>query len=140
MNRREVLLAAAAGALQARRSWALAPPELAELTLTEASTRIRRGAITSRELTQACLERTALENPRINAFITVMREEALAQAAVLDGEARKNQFRSPLHGIPIALKDAIDTAGTRTTAGSAIYADRVPTEDAHVVRRLRQAG
>jgi aspartyl-tRNA(Asn)/glutamyl-tRNA(Gln) amidotransferase subunit A len=144
MNRREVLLAAAAGALHARRSASATPPEpasdLAELTLTEASTRIHRGAITSRDLTLACLERTALENPRINALITVMREEALAQAAVLDAEARKNTFRSPLHGIPIALKDAIDTAGTRTTAGSAVYQDRVPTEDADVVRRLRQAG
>jgi aspartyl-tRNA(Asn)/glutamyl-tRNA(Gln) amidotransferase subunit A len=138
MDRREILLAAAAGVLRA--TTRVASGDLAELTLTEASTGIRRGAITSRDLTLACLERTALENPRINAFITVMREEALAQAAVLDAEARKNKFRSPLHGIPIALKDAIDTAGTRTTAGSAAYQDRVPTEDAQVVRRLRQAG
>src|SRR5262249_6754239 len=70
----------------------------------------------------------------------VMREEALAQAAVFDAEARQHKFRSALHGIPIALKDAIDTAGTKTTAGSAVYGDRIPTEDAQVVRRLRQAG
>jgi aspartyl-tRNA(Asn)/glutamyl-tRNA(Gln) amidotransferase subunit A len=151
VNRREIVLAAAAGAFPGRRpgrasdAGGLAMPrdpfaELAELTLAEASRRIRAGAVTSRDLTLACLERTAAENPRINAFITVIREQALAQAAVLDAEARRNTFRSPLHGIPIALKDAIDTAGTRTTAGSAVYENRVPTEDAHVVRRLRQAG
>src|SRR4029453_8154512 len=96
------------------------------------------GAVSSRDLTLACLEQTAAENPRVNAFITVMREQALAEAATLDAEARQKKFRSPLHGVPIALKDAIDTAGTRTTAASPVYADRVPTEDAHVVKRLRQ--
>ena len=150
MNRREVLLAVAAGAFPARLSAsaddapAATPCEtsgdIAELTLAEASKKILGGAITSRDLTLACLERTAAENPRVNAFITVMREQALAQAALLDAEAHQNKFRSPLHGIPIALKDAIDTAGTRTTAGSAIFENRVPAEDAHVVRRLRQAG
>lgn len=88
----------------------------------------------------ACLGRVAAENPRINALVTVLREEALAQAAVLDAEARVRRFRSPLHGIPLALKDAIDTAGARTTAASALFESRVPLEDAHVVRRLRQAG
>jgi aspartyl-tRNA(Asn)/glutamyl-tRNA(Gln) amidotransferase subunit A len=88
----------------------------------------------------ACLDRVAVENPKVNALITVMREDALAQAAVLDAEAGAKKFRSPLHGIPIALKDCIDTAGTRTTAGSALFVNRVPTEDAFVVRRLRQAG
>jgi aspartyl-tRNA(Asn)/glutamyl-tRNA(Gln) amidotransferase subunit A len=96
--------------------------------------------MTARELAVACLERIVVANPRVNALITVMREEALAQAAVLDAEARAGRFRSPLHGIPIALKDAIDTAATRTTAGSALLENRVPTEDAHVVRLLRRAG
>jgi aspartyl-tRNA(Asn)/glutamyl-tRNA(Gln) amidotransferase subunit A len=138
MHRREILAAATAGAVQA--TFRLPSTDLAELTLAEAARRIRRGTITSRDLTLACLERTARENPSINALITVMRDEALAQATALDAEARTGRFRSPLHGIPIALKDAIDTAGTRTTAGSAVYADRVPAEDAHVVRRLRRAG
>lgn len=141
MNRREILLAAAAGAFCASLATAReASGELAELTLAEASRRIRSGAVTSRDLILAALDRTAAENPRVNAFITVMREQALAQAAVLDAEAQQKKFRSPLHGIPIALKDAIDTAGTRTTAASAVYENRVPTEDAHVVHRLRQAG
>jgi aspartyl-tRNA(Asn)/glutamyl-tRNA(Gln) amidotransferase subunit A len=112
----------------------------AELTLGQASRAIRGGTVTSRDLVAACCDRIAAENPRINALITVMREEALAQAAKLDAEARTHGIRSPLHGIPIALKDAIDTAGTRTTGGSALFENRVPADDAHVVRRLRQAG
>lgn len=141
MNRRELLLAAAAAAIPANLATAReASGDLAELTLAEASQRIRSGAVTSRDLVLACLERTAAENPRINAFITVMREQALADAATLDTEARQKKFRSPLHGIPIALKDAIDTAGTRTTAASQQYENRIPAQDAHVVMRLRQAG
>jgi aspartyl-tRNA(Asn)/glutamyl-tRNA(Gln) amidotransferase subunit A len=141
MNRREVLLGAAAGAIYASLATAReAPGELAELTIAEASKRMHSGAITSRDLVLACLDRTAVENPRLNAFITVMREQALADAATLDDEARQKKFRSPLHGIPIALKDAIDTANARTTAASQQYENRVPAEDAQVVKRLRQAG
>lgn len=141
MNRREVLLAAAAGAIHASLATAReASGDLTELTVAEASRRIHSRAVTSRDLVLACLERTAAENPRINALITVMREQALAQAATLDTEARQKKFRSPLHGIPIALKDAIDTADARTTAASAVYDNRIPKEDAHVVKLLRQAG
>ena len=79
-------------------------------------------------------------NPKLNAFITVLRDQALAQARDLDAEQRAGRFRSPLHGIPIALKDNIDTAGTRTTAASAVFDDRVPEHDAEVTRRLKEAG
>src|SRR6202034_2909377 len=77
---------------------------------------------------------------KTNAYITVMTEEALKQAAQLDEEAKAGKFRSPLHGIPIALKDNIDTAGTRTTAASPMFRTRVPTEDAEVVTKLKAAG
>ena len=90
MNRREMLLAAAAGAfvhLTPANGTEGTAGDLAELTLAAASRRIHSGAVTSRDLTFACLERTAAENPRINAFITVMREQALADAATLDAEA-----------------------------------------------------
>ena len=150
MNRREIFLAAAATALppllSARTGDARAatathlPEDLAELSLAQASEAIRRGSATSRQLTLACLQRIEEANPKVNALISVMREEALAQAALLDAEARAAKFRSPLHGIPVALKDAIDTAGTRTTAGSAQFENRIPNDDAHVVRLLRQAG
>jgi aspartyl-tRNA(Asn)/glutamyl-tRNA(Gln) amidotransferase subunit A len=150
MNRREICIAAAVGSLPAllssRANAARATPPtpsaetLAELSLAQASQAIRDGTTTSRELTLACLQRMEEANPQVNALITVMREEALAQATLLDAEARAAKHRSPLHGVPVALKDAIDTAGTRTTAGSLVYADRIPSEDAQVVKRLRQAG
>ena len=92
------------------------------------------------ELTRACLDRIEKLNPTLNAFITVTAESALAEARAAETEISRGEWRGPLHGIPIALKDLIDTAGTRTTAASALYQDRIPTEDAEVVRRLRQAG
>ena len=119
LNRREFVVMAAA-ASQALMTSKLAnavdaPPqdELTALTLSEASRRIHSGEVTSTKLTQALLDRIAIYNPKINAFITVMRQDALAQAATLDSEAKAGKFRGPLHGIPIALKDNIDTAGTR---------------------------
>jgi len=113
---------------------------LAALTLEEASARIKAGKVSATELVQACLARIDTYNPKINAFITVTRDAALAQAKTLDAEQRAGRLRGPLHGIPIALKDNIDTAGVRTTAASAVYDERVPEEDAEVTRRLAAAG
>jgi aspartyl-tRNA(Asn)/glutamyl-tRNA(Gln) amidotransferase subunit A len=119
------------------------PPDndqIAGLSLTEAAQQIRAGTITSTALTKACLERIRIYNPKVDAFITVLTDHALAQAAQMDAEQKAGKLRGPLHGIPIALKDNIDTAGIRTTAASKVYDDRVPTEDAEVVRRLSAAG
>jgi aspartyl-tRNA(Asn)/glutamyl-tRNA(Gln) amidotransferase subunit A len=116
------------------------PDSLAAITLSEASARIKAGSVTATDLVNACLARIDVYNPKINAFITVTREAALAQANVLDAEQRAGKLRGPLHGIPIALKDNIDTAGIRTTAASAVFDDRVPAEDAEVARRLAAAG
>jgi aspartyl-tRNA(Asn)/glutamyl-tRNA(Gln) amidotransferase subunit A len=113
---------------------------VAGLTLAEASARIKAGLVTSTELVNACLARIDVYNPKVNAFITVTREQALAQARTLDAEQRAGRLRGPLHGIPIGLKDNIDTAGVRTTAASAVFDDRVPSEDAEVARRLAAAG
>jgi aspartyl-tRNA(Asn)/glutamyl-tRNA(Gln) amidotransferase subunit A len=113
---------------------------LAGLTLAEASARLRAGAVTSVDLVNACLARIDVYNPKINAFITVTRERALAHAQALDAEQRAGKLRGPLHGIPVGLKDNIDTAGVRTTAASAVFDDRVPAEDAEVTRRLAAAG
>jgi aspartyl-tRNA(Asn)/glutamyl-tRNA(Gln) amidotransferase subunit A len=146
LNRREfVVMAAAASQAFLTTKPAIAADtqsheELAALTLSEASRRIQAKEITSTDLTQALLDRIKIYNPKINAFITVMQQDALAQAALLDKEAKAGKFRSPLHGIPIALKDNIDTGGTRTTAASAVFDDRVPDQDAHVVARLKEAG
>jgi aspartyl-tRNA(Asn)/glutamyl-tRNA(Gln) amidotransferase subunit A len=109
-------------------------------TIVELSPRLRRKELSPVELTQACLDRIENLNPKLNAFITVMAESALAEARVAENEISRGNWRGPLHGIPIALKDLIDTAGTRTTAASQLYENRVPAQDAEVVRRLRQAG
>jgi aspartyl-tRNA(Asn)/glutamyl-tRNA(Gln) amidotransferase subunit A len=114
--------------------------KLAAMTLTEVSGMIHNHTITSTQLTKALLDRINVYNPKVNCYITVMGKEALAQAAVLDAEQKAGKFRGSLHGIPIALKDNIDTAGTRTTAASPMFKDRVPTEDADIVRRLKLAG
>ncbi|MCU1258857.1 MAG: Amidase, partial [Bryobacterales bacterium] len=136
MTRRGFTLAAA-GALAARGQSA---EDVAEFTLTEAAAKIRSRAVTSTQLTEACLARIATYNPKLNAFITVLKEKALAQAREMDAEQKAGKLRGPLHGIPIALKDNIDTAGIRTTAASAVFDDRVPDEDAPVTKRLRAAG
>ena len=114
--------------------------QIAGLSLTEAAQQIREGKITSTTLTKACLERIRIYNPKVDAYITVLTDYSLAQAAQMDVEQKAGKFRGPLHGIPIALKDNIDTAGIRTTAASKVYDDRVPTEDAEVARRLSAAG
>lgn len=92
------------------------------------------------EITRDCLNAIARLNPSLNAFITVMADSALEQAQVAEAEIVRGDWRGPVHGIPIALKDLIDTAGVRTTAATALYEHRVPEHDAEVVRRLRHAG
>lgn len=114
--------------------------ELAALSLEEASARIHAKKVSPVELTQACLDRIQTFNPKIDAWITVMREQALEQAGALEKEAAAGRFRGPLHGIPIGLKDNIETAGVRTTAGSKTLAGFIPTEDAEVTARLKAAG
>jgi aspartyl-tRNA(Asn)/glutamyl-tRNA(Gln) amidotransferase subunit A len=109
-------------------------------TIGELAPRLRRKEVSPLELTRACLDRIDQLNPKLNAFITVTAESALAEARAAEIEISRGEWRGPLHGVPIALKDLIDTAGTRTTAASALFQNRVPTEDAEVVRRLRQAG
>ena len=112
----------------------------ATLTIAELAPRLRRQEVSSVEVTRVCLERIEKQNPALNAFITVMADSALADARRAEAEITRGEWRGPLHGVPVALKDLIDTAGMRTTAASALYEDRVPQQDAEVVRRLRQAG
>jgi aspartyl-tRNA(Asn)/glutamyl-tRNA(Gln) amidotransferase subunit A len=114
--------------------------DLAGLSLKEASGLVHSKKVSPVELTTACLDRISTFNPKIDAWITVMREQSLAQAKVLEKEQAAGKFRSPLHGIPIGLKDNIDIAGVRTTAGSKTLAANFPAEDADVTRRLVSAG
>src|SRR5262245_36343808 len=146
ISRRDVLAAAAAGAALMAGAGANAQPkpsqadELTRLTIAEAGKRIAARTLSPVDLTRAYLERIAKLNPRVNAYITVTADAALAQARALEAELASGRNRGPLHGIPIGLKDNIDTAGILTTAASAVYADRVPREDAPVVTKLRDAG
>jgi len=114
--------------------------DVTSLTLSAASELVRARKVSPVELTSTCLARIDRLNPVLNAFITVTASQALADAGAAESEIAKGRRRGPLHGIPIALKDLFDTAGVRTTAASAIFADRIPDEDADVVRRLKAAG
>jgi aspartyl-tRNA(Asn)/glutamyl-tRNA(Gln) amidotransferase subunit A len=108
--------------------------------ILETSESLRKGALSPVEITNECLARIEKLNPTLNAFITVTGESALAEARQAEGEIRRGEWRGPLHGIPLALKDLIDTAGVLTTAASLMFKDRIPTEDAEVVCRLKAAG
>jgi aspartyl-tRNA(Asn)/glutamyl-tRNA(Gln) amidotransferase subunit A len=114
--------------------------DLARLSLAEAAALLRSKSASPVELTRACLERIARYNPQLNAYITVLEEAALADARAKEQEIARDGQRGPLHGVPIALKDNIDTAGVRTTGGSELFENRVPAEDAEVARRLKHAG
>jgi aspartyl-tRNA(Asn)/glutamyl-tRNA(Gln) amidotransferase subunit A len=114
--------------------------DLAKLTLAEASELIHRGSVTPTQLTVAILREIETHDAKLNAYISVNGEAALAQAQQLDAEQRAGKLRGPLHGIPIGLKDNIDTAGVPTTAASGVFQDRIPREDAEVTRRLKAAG
>src|SRR5579862_2888168 len=139
-SRRGFLAAGLGAAAAARFAMADSSGDLPALTLKQASERIHAKKVSPVELTEACLERVKTYNPKIDAWITVIREGALAQAKALEKEQAAGHFRGPLHGIPIGLKDNIDTAGVRTTAGSKTLSGNIPTEDAEVARRLKAAG
>src|SRR5712672_1070680 len=109
-------------------------------TIQQLSRQLRDRSLSPVELTRDCLARIDKLNPQLNAFITVLADFALADAHRAEQEIQRGDYRGPLHGIPIGLKDILDTAGTRTTAASALFKDRIPSEDAEVVRRLRAAG
>jgi len=92
------------------------------------------------EAASAQLARIAELNPSLHAYISVMADDALRQARQLEAELMRGETRGPLHGIPIAVKDNVQTAGVRTTAGSRVLADWIPDEDAAVVAKLKAAG
>src|SRR6266853_2103257 len=91
---------------------------IGRLGLSEASQLVRSKKVSPVELTHECLSRIERLNPKLNAFITVTADSALAEAGQAEGEIQHDGWRGPLHGIPIALKDLVDTAGVRTTGGS----------------------
>lgn len=117
-----------------------ADPEVSLASIGELSTRIRAGTLSPIALLDQCLSRIETLNPRLNAFITVTADLAREQARAADAEIAAGHWRGPLHGVPVAVKDFYDTAGTRTTAAFERFANRVPHADADMVVRLRDAG
>ena len=109
-------------------------------TIRQVGERIRRRELSPVELTTAIIDRSERLDGPLNAFITLMREEALAQARGAEKAILAGHDLGPLHGIPISLKDLYQTVGVKTTGGSKILADWVPTTDATVTRRLSLAG
>ena len=107
-------------------------------SIVELAPLIRSRAVSPVELTEGCLQRIEARS-ELNAFITVIRERALAEAQWAEEEIASGRYRGPLHGIPISVKDLVDVAGTPTTSGSAVPA-RHPDADAPLVTRLRKAG
>jgi len=114
--------------------------ELQFASIQTLSTLLAKKKISPVELTQLFLTRIERLNPKLNAFISVDSQTALVEARAAERELTKRQRRGPLHGIPVALKDNISTRNLRTTMGSLILRDFIPTEDATVVRKLRRAG
>lgn len=110
------------------------------LDLAEAAAKIRTRELSPVEVTQACLDRISKVDGKLNSFITVAAELALDQARAAEAAISRGEWLGPLHGIPIAFKDNIDTVGIKTTAASAVFADRVPDKDAAVVAKLKSAG
>jgi aspartyl-tRNA(Asn)/glutamyl-tRNA(Gln) amidotransferase subunit A len=111
------------------------------LTAEALGRKLRGGAISAREVTEACLRRIEADNPRLNAFVLVMADEARAQADEADRELAAGLDRGPLHGVPISIKDLLDVRGTPTTAASRVREGHVvAAHDAPAVARLRQAG
>lgn len=111
-----------------------------QLSLTEAAAAIRRGELSPAELVRSCLERIERFEPEIRAWVTIDREGVLREAEALADAAREGNFRGPLHGIPIGLKDIFHVAGMRTAAGHKPMADFVADYDSAVAERLRRAG
>src|SRR5262249_32546489 len=113
--------------------------DLAYASIAELASSIRTRAVSPVELVEmflARIERFAV----LNAFITVTADFALAEARTAEHEIARGEYRGPLHGVPVSLKDLIDTRGIRTTSGSRILSERVPAGDAAVTERLRAAG
>ncbi|MGD9828483.1 MAG: amidase [Hyphomicrobiaceae bacterium] len=114
--------------------------ELNYLTIAEASKRIAAGKLSSVDLTEACLARIAAVEDRVSSFILLLADQARAAARAADEEIRKSGPRSPMHGIPIGLKDIYDTAGIATTGHSRRMQGRIPPADSVCTQKLGEAG
>jgi aspartyl-tRNA(Asn)/glutamyl-tRNA(Gln) amidotransferase subunit A len=114
--------------------------ELTELSIAELAPRLRERQLSPVELTEAYLQRIERLDGQLNSFLRVLPDEARAAARAAETEIGRGDWRGPLHGVPLGIKDLFDVAGVPNTLGSKVLLDNVPTTDATVVQRLRQAG
>jgi aspartyl-tRNA(Asn)/glutamyl-tRNA(Gln) amidotransferase subunit A len=114
--------------------------ELLKLTISEIAPMIQAREVSPVELTEAALAEAELRQPTLNSFITILRDQAMAEAEKQEAALSRGEYLGPLQGIPIGIKDNIATGGITTTVGSKVLKDHVPAEDAEVVRRCREAG
>ena len=119
-------------------SFSQSSPEF--LSIEEAGRLLRKREISPVELVDAALARIERGNSRLNAFLTIIADDARRQARAAERAIRRGNASGPLHGIPISLKDNFWTRGIRSTAGSKILANFVPDEDSDVASRLARAG
>jgi aspartyl-tRNA(Asn)/glutamyl-tRNA(Gln) amidotransferase subunit A len=114
--------------------------DICELNLTDLAKLLAAGEVSSAEAVGAALTRLERLESRLNAFITILREQVLAEAKKADEEIARGNYRGPLHGVPVTIKDMFETAGVRTTGGSKIFADWIPETDSALVERLHASG
>jgi amidase len=114
--------------------------ELCDLSAVDLAARIRRKDVSAREVMAAHLSRIERINPKVNAVVTLVAERAMSDAARADEQTARGAAIGVLHGLPVAHKDLVETAGIRTTRGSMFYRDNIPTRDALIVTRMRGAG
>ncbi|MCA1554992.1 MAG: amidase, partial [Chloroflexi bacterium] len=114
--------------------------EICFLPATELARLIHTKQLSARELMEAHLAQIARVNPKVNAIVTLLPERAMDGARQVDEQLARGETIGPLHGLPIAHKDLVDTEGIRTTRGSPIFKDNLPLQDALIVERLKAAG
>ena len=109
-------------------------------TAVEIARRIRQGEVSALEVLEHHLSVVETVNPKVNAIVTLTEDQAREDAKAADASLARGEIAGPLHGLPVAHKDLINTKGVRTTMGSPIFSDNVPDEDALIVERLKTAG
>jgi len=139
VTRREAAQLLGAAAVASRLT-AAQTPDICFLTATEMAGLIRRKKLSARETLDAHFKQIERVNPKVNAIVTLVAEQATEKARQADEAQAHGAALGPLHGLPIAHKDLVETAGIRTTFGSRIFKDYVPTHDAILVERIRKAG
>ena len=140
LTRRDLLAVLGAAAFPPVRSALSGEGQMHYTSLTDTARLIRAGKLSPTVLTRGILERIAALDPRLQSYVTVMADEAMASARRAELEIQTGRYRGPLHGIPIGIKDLCNTRGVRTMAGTTVLADPVPDFDATVVARLETAG